>query len=247
MPTLKTIKTDVNGKSIVFQVPDKRTVILKSRLSQQLLYIVESLLANDFTDYYKKIDMQYGLDYEERSGASTLQFTDGVLVGSERTVKSEGVIPKIHCIRYIGGYCKSIRSFLLSTESGVSSLYTDLTSYTTALPDSQWFRLIALVNSVVGYEMCSLKDRKLMFDFDSGDIDEEGCKLVYSLIAECFLTPEGYHRILLLSDIMFLYPEVQLNLLRALHSIKGHSLTLSSAKIPPMSLIDIPGVVLTGI
>ena len=67
---------------------------------------------------------------------------------------------------------------------------------------------------------------------------EKHLQIIYMLIAECFLTPKGYHRVLLLPNISYLSKEVQLNLLEVLDNIKGHSLTLSTAGV---DVLDISG------
>lgn len=239
MSVIKRVSTQVKGKTCSVSIPDSKTVILRGRLNLQILFTVESLLARDFTGNLAKIDSQYRYHYEPFEGESRLEFLNGVIIGANQTVKVEGEIPKIHCIRYLGNGFEEIRSFLLSETAVVNRLYTNTVKYTSALSPKSWVRMIAMVNSVVGYQMVTLTGTDLKFNFESDDeIDEEGKKLIYLLISECFLTPDDYTRVVILPDISCLYPEVQVKLLDTLDNIAGHSLTLSAARLQPSDILN---------
>lgn len=229
-------------------VPDRRTVILRGRLNLQVMFVVESLLSNDLTGYYVDKDKEYGYRYEDIKGVSRLIFQDGTISGINSSVSSEGLIPKIHCIRYLGNGHNKLRSFLLSDDASFSPVYTNLIKYSNKLSDKQWFRLFGMANSVVDYEMCKLEQGELQFDFDYDcDIDVDGRKIIYMLLSECFLTPKGYKRVLILPDISCLYPDVQLKLLSVLDNIGGHMITLSSARLQPADLIDDKDMILINV
>ena len=228
---IKGVKTEVNGNLLSVPFPDKKTIILRGSNGLQILHIVESLLSNDFTGYYFEADKQYGFYYKPVTGMSQLAFNDGSIYGKDKAIHTQGVIPKIHCIRYLGKSNK-IRSFVISNDLQYSELYVDTTKYSTALTVAQWMRLISLINKVVGFEMVTLEDEQLSIQFrEDYEIPVEGQQIIYMLIAECFVTPQGYSRVLLLPDIPYLSGKVQAELLETIDNINGHTLTLSSGSV----------------
>lgn len=239
MSLVKGIELGVSHKKIKLELPKKKTIILRGSVSETILYVVESLLSNDFTGYNFELDRQYGFNYDRITGECCVNFNEGVIRGRHKTVSIKGEIPKIHCIRYLGA-CNQLRSFVLAYNSPNFDLVTtDTRKYSPIIDDVYWNRLVGLTNSVIGAEVVTFKDKKLDFKFlEDYPITVEGQQIIYMLIAECFLTPKGYHRVLLLPNIPYLSKEVQLNLLEVLDNIKGHSLTLSTAEV---DVLDISG------
>lgn len=231
MSLIKCVTTEISGRVIQVNLPEKKTLILRGSTALHLLHIVECLLGQDFTGYYWNLDKSYGFNYEEVSGESSIIFNDGAVFGKDKVTQVQGVIPNIHVIRYLSGY--TIRSFYLSTTvSSFSPIYDNLTKYYGILQDTQWVRLIMLVNNVLGFEFVRLEEDKLEFNQLRGSyISVEGQKLVYSIISECFLTPDKYSRVLLLPDIDVLPKDIQVRFLEVLDNIKGHTLTLSTANL----------------
>lgn len=232
MSLIKSISMEIKNKPIQIGLPDKKTIILKGQNATQLLYVVESLLSQDVTGYYKDLDKIYGFDYSDLDGQSMITFNNGAIIGKNKISQVKGVVPDIHVVRYLGASNK-LRSFYLSnTITKQQPIYNNMTHYSHIIEDSSWIRLIAIANSIVGFDMVQLKNNDLHFSFqETYPISVEGQKIVYLLLAECMLTPEGYSRVLLLPDINYLDVNVQIKLLEYLDNIKGHTLTLSLANI----------------
>lgn len=231
MSLIKSINTEISGRGVQVYLPEKKTIILKGINALHVIHILECLLGQDFTGYYWELDKQYGFRYSEVSGVSSVVFNAGAILGKDKVIQLQGVVPNIHVIRYLNGY--TFRSFYLSTTVGAdATLYSDMTKYSHVLQENQWIRLLALVNNLVGFELVRLDGESLKFAFRNDvDISVDGQKLIYSLLAECFLTPEGYSRVLLLPDMSVLPSDKQVRFLEVLDDIKGHTLTLSTAKI----------------
>ena len=233
---LKSLKTEINGNLVSINFPDKKSIILRGENGIQLLHVLESLLSNDFTGYMSDKDKQYGFHYKPISGMSQLSFNTGDIYGKDKSIHIQGSIPKIHCIRYLGA-CNKIRSFLISDQLEYSELYIDTTKYSQSLEVSQWVRLSSLVNDVVGFNMVTFENSKLKIKFlEDYTISIEGQQIIYLLIAECFVTPRGYSRIVLLPDIPYLTGELQVKLIETIDNINGHTLALSTGDIKPSDL-----------
>ena len=100
MSLLKSVSTEITGNKVQVTFPDKKTIVLRGQNSLHILYTVESLLAQDFTEYYSELDKQYGYYYGRLEGTSILVFNDGAIFGRDKQVKVQGKIPNIHVIRY---------------------------------------------------------------------------------------------------------------------------------------------------
>lgn len=237
MSLLKKVSTGINGQTIDVNLPDKKTIILRGRNALQVLFITESLLRQDFTDYFSSLDKQFGFDYAEPTGTSYVMFNNGAIMGKDKAIKLQGIIPNIHVVRYLGA-CNKIRSsYMAQTMNVRANTEVDMTKYSHIIYDAQWIRLIASVNNILGFEFVRLEDEQLQFNFDNTkEIGVEGQEIIYLLIAECTLTPEGYSRVLLLPDIPYLSAKAQVKLLETLDNFRGHTLTLSLANIQPSDL-----------
>ena len=248
MSAVKSLTTQIKGRDRVIPFPAKKTIILRGMLGMDILHIVESLVTCDMTGYYSAQDVKYGFHYNEPTAETLLSFEGGNLRGLNKVVTCCGSIPNIHCIRSIGNSFPNLRSTLLSQSGDLNQVSTVLTHYSSVLSDKQWLRLVTMVNSIVGYDMCRLNGHELLLDLEYDcDISEDGRKIIYLLVAECFLTPEGYSRLLLVPDIGSLYPDVQIKLLGMLDNISGHMLTLSTARVQTSDLVSSESIVLINV
>lgn len=235
MSLLKSVSTEIKGNKVQVNFPEKKTIVLRGQNALHILYTVESLLAQDFTEYYSELDKQYGYYYGNLEGTSILVFNDSAIFGRDKQVKVQGLVPNVHVIRYLDA---NFRSFYLSSNlTNFSPVYTDMRHYSHIIQDAQWVRLVSVVNNVLGFELVEFKNNDLFFKFQSNnEISIQGQQIVYLLMAECFLTPPNYHRVLLIPEIEYLPKEVYIRFLEALDNIKGHTLTLSVSDIQPMDL-----------
>lgn len=227
---LKGLKTEVNEHPIIVNFPDKKSIILKGQNNLHLLYVIEMLLSSDYTGYYKDLDKNYGYMYKNVTGMSQLAFTNGSIIGKDNKIYINGQVPNLHCIRYLKN--GEFRSFLFSEDVGYCELYNDMTKYSTIVPDNSWIRLCTLVNNLIGYEVVVLDNRQLKFNWGTNiEFSIEAQKFIYMIISECFLTPNGYLRVLLLPDIDILSSKQQVKLIECLDNIKGHEMCISSGNI----------------
>ena len=223
------LKTEINGKLLSLKFPDKKSIILRGTNNVQIIYIMECLLSNDFTGYYKDLDRKYGYDYKD-IGTSDLIFDEGRLQGKDKVISTWGKTPNIHCIRYLRN--GNFRSFLCSGDIAFSELYTNMTEYSNVIPYTSWLRLCSMVNSFIESNIVDIVNNKLIFNWDENcEYSIEAQKFIYCIIAECFLTPKGYYRVLLLPDIELLNKSSQIKLIEYLDNIVGHKMTLSTVDV----------------
>ena len=229
---IRGFKTEVNNKLLSISFPtEKNTVLFRGTRSLQVLHTVESLLSRDFTDYYVDVDKQYGYHYDEKQGVSQLMFDTGSIYGKEHVTSVDGKLPNIHCIRYLNNGI--FRSFYITDNIKVTYIDACMTDYNTnVIPLTDWYRLFAMVNNLIGSEIVVFDGQHIRFNFnENSDWSVEAQKFVYLIIAECFITKDDFKRVLLMPDIDILYPTQQIRLLELLDNIKGHELTLSSGRI----------------
>ncbi len=227
---IKRVRTYVNNKELVFNIPDKKSIILRGSNGLQVIFVLESLLSGDTGFYRFDLDKSYGFNYSPVTGLSEVLFNSGVITGMDRIVHKDGVIPRLHVIRYLNG--SIIRSFLMSGKADTSCVSTDMCVYTKAVAEDIWQRVFLITNDILGFPYVTVVNGVLQFNSQEGTywgIDSQ--MLVYLLVAECCLTPEGYHRVLLLPDISFLDGRHQALLIEHLDNIRGHSLCLSCGSI----------------
>lgn len=231
---LKGIKTILNEKERAIKLPNKKSIVLKSvnqNNKDQIIYLIETLLSREYTDYYAKVDSNFGFQYMPLSKISVLDFTNGKIIGKNSTIRVNGEIPKIHCVRYVRNGV--IRSFLCdnSEHAGTCLLNYNMTRYTKDVSDAVWYRIIEIVNKFLGYKAVELVDKELRFHFTTTKYSVEAQKIIYMLISECVLTPENYLRVVLLSDIECMTEEQQIDLIMVLDNLKGHEMLISSGNI----------------
>lgn len=233
MPLIKFVSMSIEGGKKGVELPDANTIIVRGRLKDHFLYTVESLLGMDTTGYYGELDKQSGAEYSSIDDETYLLFSgDGGIMFKDRSVQTRGVVPNTHVIRYVGADA-NFRSFYMEQGlSTYSTVYTDMRKFSHVIIDAKWLRLISTVNNLLGFEFVSLSDGALHFSPKSDmPISEDGQKFVYMLMAESYLTPDGYKRVLLLADIPFLDKEAQLKLFKRLSDIAGFGLILTTADL----------------
>lgn len=227
---IKRIKTYINGNELVFNVPNKKSIVLRGSNGLQVIYVLESLLSGDTGHYNFDLDKQYGFNYQQLGVMHEVQFNDGIITGMDRVVHTSGRIPRVHVIRYLSGVV--FRSFLMADGSDAVSISQDMMHYSKAVPEALWQRIFIVTNRLLGFQYVARGNEGLEFRVsdDCGWSQEAQC-LAYILIAECCLTPEGYHRVLLLPDIKCMTGKQQASLIETLDNIQGHSLCLSCGTI----------------
>lgn len=222
---------DADGGLIGVELPNKKTIFVRGKLSEHFLYVVESMLARDTSGYYGKLDGSAGKSYQDVDGEMCLLFNDGAIRSNERVIQVNGALPSTHVIRYTG-VDSTFRSFLLENSLTTHSpVYSDMRKYSHIIDDAKWVRLIAVVNNLLGFEFAKLSDGSLSFSPRTDcHFTVEAQKFMYMLMAECYLTPDGFSRILLLSDMPFLEKEDEIKFISCLGTIPYHSLTLSTSR-----------------
>lgn len=232
MSLIKHVSMTIDGGKKSMELSDARTIIVRGRMKEHFLYVVESLLAMDTSGYYGEIDKQAGANYKDIEDEAFVLFQDGGIRSVDKVVQTSGVVPSTHVIRYTGADEK-FRSFYMEQGlSTYSTVYTDMRKYSHVISDAKWFRLLAMVNDLLGFEFVTADDGELAFHPMNGfPVSPDGQKFIYLLMAECYLTPEKYRRVLLLSDIPYLTTELQIKFLKRLGDIPGHGVTFSTSKV----------------
>lgn len=192
--------------------------------ADEVIFLIESLLAHDFTDNFANRDVAYGLRSHTYSGTSTLRFTDGELIGGGGIVKEIGKLPDIHCVRNLSQGC--VRSFILNTEND-HRIGKDLLSYSDVLSKKQWFRLASVMNALLNFKFVEFDGSSILFNkTETEEWSDKVLMAVYMLVAECFVTPVGTTRVVLLSDMSFLTESQLSRLLVTLKSIDKNEIVI---------------------
>ena len=193
-----------------------------------LLFNIERFLAMDFSDYYNNIDNSIGVVYHKLDGDATINFIDGLIHYKNGVLRSWGSIPNIHCIRYSSG--NTIRSFSI-TDSSFDTAGIDMTKYSHLVSNSAWMRIEKLVNELVGYKFVNIdtSNKIISFDFDSNSTEwtSDEIKMVYLLLSESTLTPVGYKRVTLLSELN-MSNEKFIKLINSLSKVSNNELVIYS-------------------
>ena len=214
-----------NGVSIDVAFPDKSLLLVKGN-SNIFLHLVESLLAYDFTGNLVNDTKQY--NYE---GVSSLVFDSGVLTGQEKRVFDEGVIPKIHSIRYLED-SDNIRSFLIGGDSEGDMISNSTLKKTGAISDESWVRITQVLNNLFGYTAVSIENSNLIFSFEERpELSEKVQKIMFLLLAECYLTPSGYERLVILPNMTGVNKSVLSKFMYQLILTSGKTTVMTSADL----------------
>ena len=78
----------------------------------------------------------------------------------------------------------------MSDTAHTLSLYANLASPNLKVSAKTYYRVVSIVNRILGSDVVSYSSDGLAFAW-ADDICIEAQKLVYQLVAECFLTPQG--------------------------------------------------------
>lgn len=186
----KGISAFCNGKLIQIELPDKKSIVLDGKNGDFILSLIRSILSMDYNDYF----LDYGDMKDMLLENSYLRFTNGGIACRDNAITIDGSVPKIHCVyaRKNGG----INSFLISNNTDLTTISFNMTEYTDIIDTNSWVRLQELINRFAGFEFLKIDSKKLYFN----SITEE-LKLAYLLMAESFLTPENYLRIVLIPKL----------------------------------------------
>jgi len=224
---IKNISTVINGMFTSLDLPDAATISLKGSGSDYILYVIESLLANDFTSNFAKRDIRFGINRPSYEGVSTLVMENGQIVGQGETVQKFGKPPLIHCIRHIKD--GSLRSFIVNDKND-HKIGVDLLIYSDIISKRSWVRLSETINMLLGFKFMVFSGSDIVFnDAYENDWSSEARMVAYMLLSECFITPENHKRVLLLSEISLLSNSQRVKLLGAISSIEKHGVTITCA------------------
>lgn len=192
---LRQIITDVGGTFKSIELPNSRSVVMlgDDKVKDSVMGLVKSMLGCDYIGVLSE-----NFDIDTFTSSSSLIFDSGELFLRDKAVATKGKVPRLHYIEYTGG--DSIESFLVTMSTDDTNLGVDLTKYSNIISQDKWLRLIALTNSVVGFEFVSLHNDNLVFSFDTSYMSESALKVTYLLVAESFVTPSGYTRLVCIRD-----------------------------------------------
>ena len=244
---IKRLSTKVHDTDVNINFPDKSVIFLKSEYADYYLHIIEALVGTDFTGRLRDMDIKYGFRYDlEEDDTSSLVFENGVIEGSNKVVIQMGSLPSIHCIRTLSGTI--YRSFIFSDKLTNQDISIDMRKYTSMIPDSSWFRIIKLTNNLLGFDYVSLSDRVLSFNpsFEH-ELSEDAMQFIYLIICECFLTPSGYYRLFLCSDIDCLSKDWQVKLFNVLSTVNRGITIVSACKVLPVDIMDYPSMTIINV
>lgn len=226
---IKSIQTTIDSEFVSVKFPDKKSIIIcgRERKLEQILYLIECSLMNDFTDYYGRLDNSKGYNYYPLGEQTILVFDNGAVRGKDKCVEKSGVVPKFHVVRYVSG--SEIRSFYISNHMSNSC-----STFSKKLTSDDLVRLVLNVNRVCDCEFCKLEESRIVFNEQY--TNNLNCKLIYLLISECFQTPEGYTRVILLPNIRTMSGKQQAKLIETLDNFSGHEVIISSGNISEVDL-----------
>ena len=228
------IKTQIDGVDLNFTMSDeKKAVLLTGTYAFDILHLFEHIYGMDIPDNFAEIDAGYGVSYRVFTGAGYIDWQGMKAYTDKDVVKHERGVPKFHIIRWVCG--NTIRSYCMSDTAHTLSLYANLASPNLKVSAKTYYRVVSIVNRILGCDVVSYSSDGLAFAWADG-ICIEAQKLVYQLVAECFLTPQGYQRLILLPSVPFIDKDLMLRLINALINIGGHRLLLSTLKAGIMDL-----------
>lgn len=226
---LKSLLTRVGGENIRIDFVGGGTTLVSGKKADNVLNIMEALLAVDFTKKYAERNSIFGLSPEVYEGVSRLIFDKAEIVGQDEAIRVIGDLPRIHCVRYVQDGVT--RSFIISDTSiekeGILRIDHDLTESINGIINiADCLRLESLVNGVIGYEFAKFNGSRFILGYSETEWSKEGVMVVFSLLSECILTPMGYTCILLLPRIPCMSDEQFEKLCRSLEKTKRHMLTV---------------------
>lgn len=182
---LNEVTTEYQRQFIDIQLPTRKLLIVRGGSDSKSFVsdVIESILGTDYTRANAEEIFQTD---------SSLTFDDGEAYIKARAVCVKGKTQNIHCVLNDG---VGVKSFLTAEGTKDTSISYDFTHYNNGIENNKWIRLVTLTNNVLGYNAVSLLHNEITFD-----LKNDFMKLIYLLLAESVATPEGYSRIMLLSE-----------------------------------------------
>ena len=109
-------------------------------------------------------------------------------------------------------------------EGKASPVSFNMTTYSNVITQDKWVRLFQVVNDILKFEFVKMQNGNLVFCFDTNNTEYsvDAQKLVYLLVAECFLTPDNYKRVIMLTGVEMLSAQQQCNLVKKLGKLGNH-------------------------
>lgn len=218
-----------DGKEYLFDFKAHKSLILYGTHALDILYSLESILTAELSNNISVKDKVYKINYSNISDIYLQFMNDSFMIMTSGTLIKRGNIPQVHVIRYSGN--GNIRSYDFTARNVASKIQYNLFEYSSVMSETQWLRLISVVNMYLDFKFVDLVDNELRFTLDdSKGYNLEECKFVYMLFGELFLT-RGMDQIVLLSDIEFMTKEHQVKLISYLSSILRVNSVVSTMNI----------------
>lgn len=217
---LKSISAFHGGKLIQLDLPDKKSIVLEGSSKDYLLSLIKALLGVDYGGYMS----DSWEDKDILTNNAYMKFTNGSVYCKEGYVMLDGNVPLTHCVyaRKEGG----IDSFLLTQGTGSKPLDFDMTKYTDGISQQDWLRLKELINRFAGFEFMQIRNKELYFNEVNAELET-----AYLLMAESFLTPENYLRVVLIPELECFTPDRMFEFVELLDNIHRLEVVLVSADV----------------
>lgn len=230
----KGITTQVGGRLINIELPDTKSIALTgdNQSCDFILDVIRSLLTCDYTNELEVFGGQNTV-FKTRS---TLTFTNGTVSVKNKSVIIDGKIPKLHILDVdeFGGLASVIMSDSIDIRNSVGIDTTNLKFLRTQLADIQVRRLVELMNRYAGYDAISIGVDELKFNFEPENASR--LQVAYMTLAESFLTPDNFLRIVLLHNCSF-FDEIELaKFVELLDNVPKLEMLFVSGKIDSSSL-----------
>ena len=247
-------RLDLHGgdESVEVRFPEVSGVVVGGTDRIEVLHLLECLFSREFCIGSYCFDEGCGFEYDSDYGLCRLDFESGfVSYDAERGgFKVCGDLPNLHIVRYLhDGYVRStlVGGITSSKEGNFTdfSIDLDMHVHSSMLSDVAWWRICGVTNTLLGYTAVEYRGGGISFHFlplRYFSIDAQ--RLVYLLVSECMLTPTGYHRILLLSDLdYFVKGRQQAVVFSKLCTLPRHSYGVSAGDISSSDMESLGGVI----
>ena len=221
---IKSVKYGSKGTDIVSisLVDSDRVKTLKSDVigDNTLIYAIERSIAEDFSSYYSKYDNGLGITYYDIDCVDFMSTENHIVFGSDKLTKSSDFSMAM-CIRYINN--DSIRVVYSQDEETDKIIVRDLTKYSDALSDTDWWRLVEVFNTIVREDgiFFDQKHGIIKLNFEADEVwTKEALRVVYMLLTETLYARSEFKKYVLISNIPYFKTEENYNsLYKALLSI----------------------------
>ena len=241
----KHLRADLGKQKINIDFREEKNQTLNSAYVLDVMHCLESLIIGDTVGYLQDYDRQYNCYYSKNEDSELSFDNNSSIKIANRRIYFNGTTPSIHCVRHIGN--GEIRSTLLNNNIADAPNSVAMYRYSDALTKNQWVRCIEIVNSIIGADIVMLNSNKdLIFDFKSDyEYSIQAQQFIYTIVAECFLTPENYKRLVLLPKLDFLTTRQSLNLIKALGKLAKHELLITDLKVNPAEIREDDDIIIT--